>query len=292
MGFTYRPIEESCTDTISSNGKPISTVEIKYRLRYDGQDRILPPAAKAGFIQESGIYAGFPYPDMPSAICRSIVISKLRSRPPRQAWEVDCQWSTDTELIDDPDPSHRRYIRRGGTSEQQRFVFFDRNGNLIVDSAGSPPDGGVPVNVRLWTGVWEHNVDASQYDLSRSATLSGCINSDVFLGKQPYTLMLDVQFSEEREGIYHFYKEILTVMYDPLGWRPQFADAGLWEIDKPGTSQATRIRIKNAVEPEPLYPNGVKVPFNRRPQDCQFKPVDYYNQIPFSSLNLPTGNIA
>jgi hypothetical protein len=152
----------------------------------------------------------------------------------------------------------------------------------------------VPVNVKLITYKWQHNTDWSQYDLGRIGNISGTINSDTFLGKEPHTLMLTYAATEEFEGEYHFASEEFTIIYDPQGWRPKPANAGLYELYSSSIySNATkrrRIKVdgKDAVEPEPLTRAGAVVPYAQRPDACNFITVDYYREIAFSDLGLPT----
>lgn len=293
MAFTYGLLQDKLSSTLSKDGKPVKVYSRQYLLKSDSVSNQGVEAAEVGFILLSGIARGEPFVDNPGAFCVSIQTTRRKSRPPKQAWDVDCEWTTDAPQIDDEDPSKRRWKRKVGTSEQQRYVFRDKNKKLIVDSAGSPFDGGVPVNVRLFTGVWEHNVLAANYDINRPATLSGKLNSDTFLGCEPGTLLLDVTAEEQEEGKWRFWRETLTLTYDLLGWQPKPANAGLYHINRTKPNSPKRERIKDAnnkdaVEPEPLYADGTVVPFHKRPGDCGFIDVPYYPTMAFSELNIPT----
>lgn len=298
MTYTYN-LEEDVHDAYTdSDGKPVLTWDRRYLLESDSATFTGTYAARLGFQQVSNIIPGVGFIDYAQATCKHVKVSSLETKAPNQKWRVEVNWSTETRLIDDPNPANRRYTRKVTTSEQQRFVFRDQNDELIVDAAGSPFDGGVPVNVRLATITWEHNVDFSNYDLGRTTQLSGCLNLDNFLGCDPKTLMIDVVGEEQWEGIYHFVHETITITYDPLGWQPKPANAGLFYLDPLETDpdkKRKRIKIngQDAVEPEPLYGDdagsliGTVVPEQNRPDDCNFIEVDYYRTIPFAALNLP-----
>lgn len=289
MSFSVDIIEDSHADTMASDGKPVRTYKRKYLLSSDSGSFVGCHAAREGFTSQTGIEKWYSsHPENTGAVCMNVVTTRHSTAPPHQKWDVDVDWTTDAPKMDEQDPALRRWMRKVNTSEQQRHVFRDRDDNLIVDSAGSPFDGGVPVNVRLPTITWTHNVAWSDYDLTRPILLSGRLNSDYFLGCDPGTLLLDVTADEAWEGNdFHYVKETITVTFDPLSWQPKPANAGLFEIVDGKRERCTDDTGVPATEPQPLYENGSMVPVENRPDDCTFITVQYYYTTAFSDLNLP-----
>ena len=291
MAYSYGLESQSHAASVSSDGKPVLAYRERWLWRDDNGSFVGCHATRLNFQTTKGIIPGAAYADNPFATCRSINVTKHATKAPHQAWDIDVEWTTENALVDDENPANRRWVREVSDSEQQRFVVRDRNDRLIVDTAGTPFDGGVPVNVRLTTYNWEHNVDWSVYNLNTIGELSGKLNSDTFLGKEPYTLLLTYRAKEQWEGKYHFAAETYTIIYDPLGWRPKPANAGLYELDRtknPPQRKRITIKGKEATEPEPLDINGKLIPYDGRPQDCIFITVDYYEPIQFGNLGLPT----
>jgi len=294
MAISVEMLEESTSEYIASDGKPVIEITETYLMQDSTSSRVYINAARLSFHTATGIVPGAAHASTPIMRYRKVDPKRMPTRQPYQQWTVTCTATTDCPLIDDPNPANRRWKRSVTDSDQQRFIFRDRNDKLIVDAAGSPFDGGVPVNVKLITYKWQHNTDWSQYDLGRIGNISGTINSDTFLGKEPHTLMLTYAATEEFEGEYHFASEEFTIIYDPQGWRPKPANAGLYELYSSSIySNATkrrRIKVdgKDAVEPEPLTRAGAVIPYTQRPDACNFITVDYYREIAFSDLGLPT----
>ena len=285
--------EQESVASLSTDGVPVITFKEEWIMRDNVNSWVGVQQARLNFAIETGIAPGQPYGDYIFATCRKVNSKRIRTKPPWQAWILQCEWSTESPKMDDANPANRRWIREVSDSDQQRFIIRDRFNNLIVDTAGTPIDGGAPVNVKLTTYNWEHNVDWSVYNLSTIKRLSGAINSDSFLGCDPYTLMMSYRAKENWEGTYHFATEYYTAIYDPLGWKPKLANAGLYQI-QPATISSPRKRArikidgKDAIEPEPLDLSGAVIPYTSRPNACIFITVDYYNPIPFGSLGLPT----
>jgi hypothetical protein len=287
MTITVEMLEESTSEFIGSDGKPVIEISETYLMKDSSSSRVYVNAARLNFHAATGIVPGAAHASTPVMRYRKVDPKRLETRQPYQRWSVTCTATTDCPLIDDPNPANRRWKRSVTDSDQQRFIFRDRDDKLIVDKAGTPFDGGIPVNVKLITYKWQHNTDWSVYNLGTIGSISGTINSDSFLGKDPYTLMLTYAATEEWEGQYHYASEEFTIIYDPMGWRPKPANAGLYEI-KDSKRQRIKIEGKEAIEPEPLTTAGAVIPYGQRPDACNFITVNYYNEIAFGDLGLPT----
>lgn len=294
MGFSAEITEDEVDATVNpTDGTPVITAREVWLFKDDTNAKVRSQQARINFQNFTGIIPGSKYSEYQFATTRSVRAKKRSTRPPKQAWDVFVEYSTETQLVDDPVPANRRWKRSVSDTDQERHIIRDRNNKLIVDAAGTPFEGGVGVNVKLQSFVWRRIVDWANYDLN-TKDLSGKINSDTFLGKPPGTLMLAYVGDEDWEGIYHIVHETFTIIFDPLGWKPKPVNAGLYELTSSRTGTGTiRQRIKDAnnkdvTQPEPLTKDGKKVPDNLRPQECNFIEVDYYNPIPFGNLGLPT----
>lgn len=287
MTITVHLQDESHTKTINNDGKPVLEYQEVYLMEDNTNSTVNIHQAGVNFTSTTGIECGSNYANYNAALARPMSLKKHQTRPPCQKWNVTVNYTTDCPVIDDPDPSHRRWLRSSSISAQQRYVFRDKNNKLIVDAAGSPFDGGIPVDVELTTITWKHNVDWASYDIGTQGKLSGSLNSDTFAGCDPYTLKLAYSFNEEHEGQYHYAAETYSITYDPLGWKPKPANAGLFYLNS-----GVRTRIKDAAgkdvgEPEPLTLAGAVVPVASRPSLCTFVTVEYHNTLSFSSIGLP-----
>ncbi|WP_010584447.1 hypothetical protein [Schlesneria paludicola] len=281
MSFTPQLIEESGAYEVSSEGRLIKTYKRKYRCSNTGGFLTLDEAVIA-----LGIIPGTPHPHYPNALARKITNERLFHQDPYYDWEIGIDYTTDMPKFAE-NPMERPVKRRVFTTETQRSIFKDRNGTLILDSAGCPFDGGVQVNHHQPTIVWQRNESDDTFDLSRFLSLSGSVNSDSFAGCDPETLLLVATSDETFENTYHYWSSTYTIIYNDLGWQPQPVNAGLWQRDG---SNLTRIMLDGepAQDPQPLYASSGKViPLSGRPADCNFIKVDHARKIAFSGLALP-----
>ncbi len=245
---------------------------------------------------ELGVLPGAPYRFWSFATAHSIVPAKMPSVPPHNFWEVVIDYSTEGVVPDDPsdtDPVLRRVKRRTGTTQQQRFIIKDKNDVLITDAARSAFDGGIPVTDYLGTFIFERDEIHSEGSMSQAAILSGQLNSILFAGCDPETLMLDVTGEEKWEGGYHFWTFTYTMTHDPLGWQPRPLNAGLYQLVSGRRQRILEADGTKTQEPQPLYadsftvpPPGTVIPENRRPDDCRFVEVDHYDTFDFATLGL------
>lgn len=283
MAFTFAVTEDSMDADVSPVGKVIRTHSRTYLAKYDGTTFQSSYAAAVAL----GFSAGDAHPDDPYALVRKIHPVRKKTRIP-QAWDITVEWSTETtEEQLSANPIDRRVIRSESTSDQTRYITKDRNGKMIQDTAGSPFDGGIPVNVKLGSMVFTRNeTHDSQYYVGKANTLSGYLNSTAFAGAAAGTLMLNVTAQETFEGDYHYWVVTYTMTYDPLGWQPNPLNAGMYKL-----SNGARIRITEngapSSEPTPLDAAGAVVPVANRPDSCIFVDVDYYDTMDFSLLGLP-----
>ena len=309
MAWFVGLIDASGTSEVQTDGRCVSKYTRKYLVLTDAP----------GFVSEAdvaaavGITRGSPLAADTNAICYSAAVDMgpTMTRPPYQARHATYQFSTDAPLpdSDDDDPTTRRVLWSIAPTIQSTYVIQDRHGDLIVNAAGQPFDGGIPVDIRMGTVTATRNIDAAGYNKSTVMANSGKLNSVTYLGGAPGTVQVDISATETYEGAFHFWKETYTFSYNPKGWQPKPANAGFFQLDDDdnpvritngdlGDTAGTDALAADPVqEPEPLYDaaseaadpahkKGTVVPYSDRPNGCTFVEVDYFASMDFSTFGL------
>lgn len=300
MSWIIGLVDFEGTSSVESSGKCVSTYMRKYLVRTDA-----PTLQTEGQVAAAvGIGRGAPLDADPSAICRSVKIGMgpAMTRPPYMAYFATYEFSTDTTLpeADDDDPTTTRTIWAISPQIQSRYIIRDKDEKLIVNKAGTPYDGGIPVDVRLGSVTAKRNKLAAGYDVNSVLANSGKLNSATYLGGEPGTVQVDISAQERYEGAFHFWEETFVFSYDPLGWQPKPANAGFYALDD--DDEPYRILNKHletdpdnpvsddpdgkVPEPEPLDDDGRLVPMASRPDSCTFVEVEYFDEMDFESFDL------
>lgn len=288
-------VEFSGRSEVQADGRCVSTYMRKYLVRTDSPVFLTEPQV----AQLVGIGRGSVLADTDqNAICRSVEITPgpVPTRVPFLAYYATYEFATNAPLPkdgDDDDPVSTRTVWSIAPQIQSTYVIEDRNGNLIVNSAGQPFDGGIPVDVRLGSVTARRFVDAAGYDKSTVMRNSGKLNSTTYLGGAPGTIQVDISATEKYEGKYHFWEEVYTFAYNPKGWQPKPANAGFFQLSGGNLQRIINSDIGDendpdspVQEPEPLDISGALVPVANRPQDCTFVEVDYFDTMDFAAFNL------
>ena len=304
-------IDASGTSEVQSDGRCVSKYMRKYLVLTDFP----------GFVSEAdvatavGITRGSPLAADTNAICHSAAVDMgpTMTRAPFQARHATYHFSTDAPLPedDDDDPTVRRILWSIGATIQSTYVIRDRHNKLIVNAAGQPFDGGIPVDVRMGTVTATRNVDAAGYNKSNVMANSGKLNSTTYLGGAPGTVQVDISATESYEGGFHFWKETYTFSYNPKGWQPKPVNAGFFQRDVANPGKIKRIINSDlgdtagtdalagdpVQEPEPLYDaaseaansahkRGTVVKYSARPNGCTFVEVDFFSEMDFDTFGL------
>jgi hypothetical protein len=159
---------------------------------------------------------------------------------------------------------------------------------MILDAAGSPFDGGVPVTEWLGNISWKRDEVHTSTSMSQAVALSGKINSDVFMGCAIGTLILKVTGEEKWEGTYHFWTFTYEMTYDKAGHDPRPLNAGLWKKVSGNRVRITEYDGTDSAQPQPLTTGGDVIPVASRPGSCNFITVEHHNTLAFATLGLPT----
>lgn len=279
-------IKSDMTARVESDGRLVKEYNDTWKLISDTASTRDAAAAALGVLP------GAPHSEWPAATCDRINPVRLMTKAPYETYHVNLHYSTIAVVPEDTSstaPELRRVKRRLGNQEQQHFIQKNSSGTAILDAAGSPFDGGVPVTDRFGQWVWERDeLHSSLASVAALCSLTGSTNYDVFMGKPIGTLQIEIVAEEKYEGSYHFWTITYTVSYNPDGWNPGPLNAGLWQ--KVG---GLRKRIleddgKPAQEPQPLTTAGAVVPVASRPAGCNFITVTHFPTLVYSTLGLPT----
>lgn len=282
--------------TVQNDGRCVSDYMMQFLARTDSLTFPSPQEIAAAV----GVTRGSPFATDPRAICYDVEIGPgpVRTRPPFLAFLVTAKWATNAPLpaADDDDPTSMRTIWSISPLIQSRYIIKDKSKKLIVNTAGQPYDGGIPVDVRLGCVKARRNRDAAGYDKDQVLALCGRVNSVTYLGGAPGTVQVDVTANERYEGSHHFWEEEYTFSYDPLGWQPRPPSAGFFQRASAGSNDLKRILNEDinddndptapVQEPEPLTDKGLLAPISGRPDNCAFVEVDYFEEIDMNAFGL------
>ena len=288
-------VDFSTKGDVQQDGRCNTVIMRKYLVRTDEASM----QNELQVAQAVGIQRGSPVDFYPSATCMSAEVGPgpVMTKAPFQAFFATYTFSTaapkpNSETPDD-DPTTMRPKWSIAPQIQSRYVLRDKNGKLIVNTAGTPFDGGVPVDVRLGTVTVKKNVSAVGFNKNSVLANSGKLNSVTFMGGEPWTVQVDITAEEVFEGSFHYWALTYTFSYDPLGWQPKPASAGFFQRSAVDSNTLKRI-INSDIgdtnspndpvqEPEPLDEDGILVPISGRPDDCAFVEVDYFEELDFET---------
>ena len=206
---------------------------------------------------------------------------------PSVAWDLTLNYSTETttQYEASEDPTMARPIRSWSTTSQSLYAIKDRDGDLIVNAANQPFDGGIPVTLEMPTLVIERNEYG--FNGALATQYANALNSDTFSGAAPETLRLKITAQEKNQGQYNYWTVRYEMAYYWLGWQPLPVNAGLKQL-KSGVLVDCLDANKNPVSsPVPLDTAGLQVPIGSLPSGANFIKVLYYRTMPFGSLGLP-----
>ena len=277
---------------LQSDGRIVRTYTETYLYRLYGATSF---PTDADIAADIGIAPGSPYSEDSNATAGDAEIEWLMSRPAFFKAEVTINWATNNPAVNevDTDPATVHKLWAIKPTIQQRYIIKNRHDELILNTAGQPFDGGVPVDVRLGQASLKLKILDASFDYALVMSHSGKWNSATFLGGDPGTVQVDITATEAYEGAYHFWDVQYDFNYDPLGWQPKIANVGFYQLGTldvpvpitygdlatPPTADDTRVP-----EPESLDESGHVVPYANRPDDCILIEVDYFDSLDMATL--------
>lgn len=220
-----------------------------------------------------------------AALLLDFDIDRRLTIEPYCAWDVGLRWSTvaPPKKEDDDNPLNERVKRFWSTSEHTLYVYKDRNGDMIVNSAKQPFEGGVPITVKLPTMVYERN--EASFSGAFATQWANSLNQYAYSGAEPKTLKLDISGEEAFQGDYVFWKVRYEMAYFPLGWQPLPLDAGLNQVVSGELTPCLDVHLQPVTSPVPLS-GGVQIDIADLPEAAQFIEVDIFPLQRFQDLGL------
>lgn len=242
-----------------------------------------------------GSAAGLPvigntHPSDANAFCQQLAVTQKSGW---RVWTVTATYSTERELNTNPtsDPA----VINWGSEQFQKPAVFDRNGNLIVNSAGDPFDPPLMMDDSRRVVTVQKNLAVVP---SWILDYQDAVNSDTFtidgvsiapgLAKMQAVTVGPV----ERRSSTVFRTVNFTIHLQRDGWAMQPLDAGFREFVS--TDSVPEPELKNILNRGDQQPVAAPVPLdgegkaldNPTPTNCVFLTYHVYKTRAFSSLPL------
>ena len=277
---------ESASAKSNNQGRIIRTYSHKrlVRTNVDGNTKQVGDAL--------GYALGQPFSNDSYALLGSIGIDRKPTGNGHYWWDVSLEYSTDATpaFENSVDPTKQRVKRYWGTTEQTLYIVRDRNGNLIVNGANQPFDGGIPVTMDLPTLTYELNIGT--FSGALATAWSNSLNSSSYSGADAKTLRMKVTAEETFEGTFTFWKTKVEMSYFPLTWVPRPINAGLYQLISGQLARCRDRDRQDATSPMPLYADGSQIPVAALPGDSNVIDVDWFDLLDYATLSsygiLPT----
>lgn len=267
--------------TISSDGRIVRMYDVKLLVKADVDYSDYEIGTMLGYL------LGTPHPHDPKAMLSDYDITRRPTRAPHCAWDVGLSYSTDAPPLESNsvDPELARIKRNWQTTEQTLYIVRDRNGDPILNAAGDPFDGGIPITMELPTLVYERN--ELNFNGALMTLYANSLNSDVYSGAEPGTLKLKISAQETFESDFIYWKVRYEMAYFFLGWQPKPMNAGLYQVTGGFHRRCVDRDNRPVMSPVPLTESGEQVPTGSLPNGVNFITVPWFNSLSYSSLGLP-----
>lgn len=243
MTITY--IEEVASGRTAKNTKGVRSYQAQFRLSTSVQTE---RAYDVGSHPSLPVI-GSAHPDDVYAYCTDLSVDPTG---PWAIWTVTANYTTEREIT--ANPLSEPAVITWGSEQFQKPAIVDKNGYLIVNSAGDPFDPPAMMDDARVSVTVTKNVNAvPSWILSYHNT----VNSDAFtidsvsvgIGKAKIQAVSCGEW--QSRGGYSFRVVSFTMTFRYEGWRLQPLDAGMRKI-----SGSTRVSIPNADAPVPLDGTG------------------------------------
>lgn len=267
-----------------------------YMLRYFATSNSATDLSVVDVLAGLGLQAGSTLQQDANAILGEIEVDRLPTIPPCMAWDVALNYSTKANSPQNTssDPTQWRTKRSQRYRELTRNIIKHQDGTLIVNAAGEPLPGGVPVADYPYTFVYEWNRNVpTKKEFHKS------VNQNRFNGCDPGTLLCLISREEVHEGSFHYWKETIEMHYDENGWQPSPVNAGLnqrkagltklipiRDAEGQPVSQAEPLYDAESESDNPAHVEGTVVPIDDRPDGCKFIPIDWYRETDFKKIGV------
>jgi hypothetical protein len=247
MTITY--IEEVASGRTAKNTKGIRTYQAQFRLSTSEQTERAYHVGSHPYLP----VIGSEHPDDPDAYCVDISVDPTG---PWKIWTVTANYTTEREVT--LNPLSEPAVIVWGSEQFQKPSVIDKDGHLIVNSAGDPFDPPAMMDdARVSVTVTKNVSSIPSWILSYHNT----VNSDSFTidgvsvaaGKAKIQAVSCGE-RQSRAGVsFRVVSFSMTFRYE--GWKLEPLDAGMRKI-----SGSTRVAIANADAPVPLDGTGQPIP--------------------------------
>lgn len=221
------------------------------------------------------------------AVLKSMKLNRRESRAPNCIWDLSLQFSTEgfASADDSADPTMQRVKRSWTTSEQTIHTFRDRNGDIIVNAADQPFDGGIPVVVEMPTLTYERNEFGFNGVLATAYANS--LNQFSYSGAAPETLKLKISATEQHDWKVPYWNVKYEMAYYEPGWQPKVVNAGLFQLVGGELVRCRDRDRQDVTSPVPLDEDGLQIPQDELPDAVNYVDVDWHPVMNFADLGLP-----
>lgn len=239
---------------------------------------------------EVGSTSGLPligsaHPEDANAFCIELTVENTE---PYAGWTVTANYS-DERVIDD-NPTDDAAEINWGSEQFQKVAVVDRDGNLIVNSAGDlfDPPAMIDDSRRVVT-VSKNLATVPSWILD----YQDAINSDTFtidgisIGVGKAKMQAVTVGPKQRRNSTVFRTVNFTIHLQRDGWVLDILDAGFNRIPTGDTSNRVPITLDGVLPSAPYPLNGAGAPLkNPSPTNCVFRSFNVYKTRTFSTLPL------
>ena len=239
---------------------------------------------------EVGSTSGLPligsaHPEDANAFCIELTVENTE---PYAGWTVTANYS-DERVIDD-NPTDDAAEINWGSEQFQKVAVVDRDGNLIVNSAGDlfDPPAMIDDSRRVVT-VSKNLATVPSWILD----YQDAINSDTFtidgisIGVGKAKMQAVTVGPKQRRNSTVFRTVTFTIHLQRDGWVLDILDAGFNRIPTGDTSNRVPITLDGVLPSAPYPLNGAGAPLkNPSPTNCVFRSFNVYKTRTFSTLPL------
>lgn len=279
MTATFK--EEILSGRTARNSKGARTYTRKFRvLSNDKTDGPFEVGSTSGLP-----LIGSAHPEDANAFCIELTVENTE---PYAGWTVTANYS-DERVIDD-NPTDDAAEINWGSEQFQKVAVVDRDGNLIVNSAGDlfDPPAMIDDSRRVVT-VSKNLATVPSWILD----YQDAINSDTFtidgisIGVGKAKMQAVTVGPKQRRNSTVFRTVNFTIHLQRDGWVLDILDAGFNRIPTGDTSNRVPITLDGVLPSAPYPLNGAGAPLkNPSPTNCVFRSFNVYKTRTFSTLPL------
>lgn len=272
---------EDASGRSATNAKGVRTYERRFKLETDSE---------ADSEHTVGSHASLPVigNTHPSNANAFVVSIRVENNNPWKGWMATVTYSDERQLSDNPTSDAAEI--NWGSEQFQKVAVTDRDGNLIVNSAGDlfDPPAMIDDSRRVVT-VSKNLATVPSWILD----YQDAINSDAFtidgisiaVGKAKMQAV--TVGPKQRRNSTVFRTVNFTIHLQRDGWTLDILDAGYNRKDALDATKRQPITINGQLPSAPYPLNGAGVPLeNPSPVNCVFRSFNVYKTRTFSTLPL------